>query len=195
MSLTQALSAAISGLKVNQSGLALVAANVANADTPGYVRKTVNQVATAGNNTGISVSISAIQRELDTYVQRQLRVENSGASYADTRAQILSAAAGHLRPARLRQHAGDGVQQFHQCSAGAVDQPGRSRGAQFGDQRRAIADPAAQPDERQHPGPARRRRARHRRRGDQGQRGDEPDRHAQSEDRRIQPERQRDRHA
>jgi flagellar hook-associated protein 1 FlgK len=88
MSLSQALSAAISGLKVNQSSLALVAANVANADTPGYVRKTVNQAAIGGNDTGISVNITAIQRELDQYVQRQLRVENSGASYADTRAQM-----------------------------------------------------------------------------------------------------------
>jgi flagellar hook-associated protein 1 FlgK len=90
MSLSQALSAAISGLKVNQSSLALVAANVANADTPGYVRKTVDQVATAGNDTGISVNITGIQRELDSYVQRQLRIENSGASYADTRAQMYS---------------------------------------------------------------------------------------------------------
>ena len=88
MSLTQALVSAISGLKVNQTGLALVAANVANANTPGYVRKTVIQVTTAGNDTGMGVRISAVQRELDTYVQRQLRVENSGASYADTRAQM-----------------------------------------------------------------------------------------------------------
>jgi len=89
MSLTQALSVAISGLKVTQSSLALVASNVANAGTPGYVRKTINQVALAGNGTGTSVRVSAIQRELDTYVQRQLRVENSGASYADTRAQMF----------------------------------------------------------------------------------------------------------
>ena len=88
MSLSQALSAAIAGLRVNQSGLALVSSNVANADTPGYIRKTVNQVATATNGTGIGVRVSSIQRELDTYVQRQLRVENSGASYADTRAQF-----------------------------------------------------------------------------------------------------------
>ena len=88
MSLSQALVSAISGLKVNQSGLALVAANVANAETPGYVRKSVDQIATAGNNTGIGVRVSAIQRELDQYVQRQLRVENSGASYADMRAQF-----------------------------------------------------------------------------------------------------------
>ncbi|MFN3658932.1 MAG: flagellar hook-associated protein FlgK [Pseudolabrys sp.] len=88
MSLTQALSAAISGLKVNQQALSLVAANVANADTPGYVRKTVNQVTTAANNTGLGVRISEIQRELDQYVQRQLRTESAGASYATQRAQF-----------------------------------------------------------------------------------------------------------
>src|ERR1700674_5074053 len=88
MSLSQALSTAISGLRVNQSGLALVAANVANANTPGYIRKTVNQVSSAGDNIGISVNIGGIQRELDQYVQRQLRAENSGATYADTRAQF-----------------------------------------------------------------------------------------------------------
>src|SRR2546423_1850502 len=88
MSLTQALSAAISGLKANQAGLALVSANVANANTPGYVRKTVSQVAIAGNDTGISVNVTGVQRELDTDVQRQWRVENSGASYADTLSKI-----------------------------------------------------------------------------------------------------------
>ena len=88
MSLSQALSAAISGLNANQSSLALVAANIANADTPGYVRKTAVQVAAAGSNTGIGVRITAVQRELDQYVQRQLRVESAGAAYANTRAQF-----------------------------------------------------------------------------------------------------------
>ena len=89
MSLTDALSASITGLHVSQSGLSLIAANVANAGTPGYIRKTINQAATPGSDTGIGVRTTAIQRELDTYVQRQLRVENSGASYADTRAQMF----------------------------------------------------------------------------------------------------------
>lgn len=90
MSLTQALVSAISGLKVNQSSIAMVSANVANAGTAGYVRKTVNQVSVAGTDTGIGVRISAIQRELDTYVQSQLRVENAGANYATTRANMLN---------------------------------------------------------------------------------------------------------
>jgi flagellar hook-associated protein 1 FlgK len=89
MSLTQALSSALSGLQVNQAGIALVAANVANADTPGYTRKTMDQVAT-GTSTSIGVRVSDIQREIDLYIQRQLRIENSGASYADTRARMYS---------------------------------------------------------------------------------------------------------
>jgi flagellar hook-associated protein 1 FlgK len=90
MGLTQALSAALSGLQANQTSISLVSANVANAGTPGYTRKTVDQVATAGNGTNIGVRINEVQRAIDQYVQRQLRVENSGASYADTRAQIYN---------------------------------------------------------------------------------------------------------
>src|SRR6185437_7044674 len=43
-----------------------------------------------GANTSIGVRVSDIQRQIDLYVQRQLRIENSGASYADTRAQMYS---------------------------------------------------------------------------------------------------------
>lgn len=88
MGLSQALISAMSGLKVNQAGLSLVSSNVANAGTAGYVRKTISQVAQASGGTGVSVRVSAVQRELDTYVQRQLRTENSGASYATTRSQF-----------------------------------------------------------------------------------------------------------
>jgi flagellar hook-associated protein 1 len=89
MSLTQALSSALSGLQVTQASIAMVAANVANADTPGYTRKVVNQVAT-GANTSIGVRVGDIQRILDIYIQKQLRTENAGASYADTRARMYS---------------------------------------------------------------------------------------------------------
>ena len=88
MSLSQALISAISGLNTTQSNMALVSANVANAGTPGYVRKTANQVATAANGTAVSVRVANVQRELDTYVQKQLRTENAGASYATIRAQF-----------------------------------------------------------------------------------------------------------
>jgi flagellar hook-associated protein 1 len=90
MSLTQSLATALSGLQVNQARIAIVSSNVANADTPGYVRKTVQQVPTIGNGSDIGVRMADVQRTLDQYVQRQLRNENSGATYADTRAAMYS---------------------------------------------------------------------------------------------------------
>ena len=37
MGLGQALTSAVSGLRITQSGLSLIASNIANAETPGYV--------------------------------------------------------------------------------------------------------------------------------------------------------------
>src|SRR5689334_25441044 len=85
MSLTQALNTAASGLNVTQAGMSLVAANVANAQTPGYVRKSLLVSSIAASPTGNNVRVEAIQRELDTYLQKQLRTESSGGAYADLR--------------------------------------------------------------------------------------------------------------
>lgn len=88
MSLSQALATAVTGLRATQAGLSIVAANVANAETPGYVRKTPVQIATAAGSIGVGVRIAAINRELDQFIQRQMRVESSGASYAGLRAEF-----------------------------------------------------------------------------------------------------------
>jgi flagellar hook-associated protein 1 len=88
MSLSQALGAAVSGLRVTQSGLSLVAGNVANAGTPGYVRKTGVQLTTVAGDFGVGVRFAAINRELDQYTQRQLRIETAGGNYADVKADF-----------------------------------------------------------------------------------------------------------
>jgi flagellar hook-associated protein 1 len=90
MSLSQALSIAMSGLRANQLGLSLTSSNVANSDTPGYIRKTVNQIQTSSGAIGAGVSVTGVNRELDLYLQQQIRTEQSGASYADLRSSILS---------------------------------------------------------------------------------------------------------
>ena len=90
MSLSQALSIAMSGLRANQLALSLTSSNVANSDTPGYIRKTVNQIQTSSGSIGAGVSITGVNRELDLYLQQQIRTEQSGASYADLRSSILS---------------------------------------------------------------------------------------------------------
>ncbi len=89
MGLGQALTSAVGGLRITQSGLSLVAANIANAETPGYVRKTASQVAVASGDLTIGVRLSSINRELDQYLQRQLRTETSGGAYATTRADFF----------------------------------------------------------------------------------------------------------
>ena len=90
MGLSQALSTAMSGLRATQASLALVGSNVANAETPGYVKKTVNQVAGTTGEFGSSVLINGVNRQLDQYLQTQLRTETSGASYADVRSSYLA---------------------------------------------------------------------------------------------------------
>lgn len=90
MGLTQALTTAVAGLRVTQSNLSLVSANVANAETPGYARKTSNQITTSAGGFGVSVRAIGVNRELDQHIQRQLRTESSGGAYADLRARMYT---------------------------------------------------------------------------------------------------------
>ncbi|KJC55636.1 flagellar basal body rod protein FlgC [Bradyrhizobium sp. LTSPM299] len=90
MGLSQALSTAMSGLRATQASLSLVSSNVANSETPGYVKKTLNQVAGTTGDYGSSVLLNGVNRQLDQYLQSQLRTETSGASYADVRSTYLA---------------------------------------------------------------------------------------------------------
>ncbi|NEW90556.1 flagellar hook-associated protein FlgK [Rhodopseudomonas sp. BR0M22] len=90
MSLGDALSIAMAGLRVNQSAISLVSSNVANAETPGYVRKTLNQGVTVSGQTGTGVQVNGINRQLDDYILAQLRTETSGAAYASLRSSYLN---------------------------------------------------------------------------------------------------------
>ena len=88
MSLTQALATSLSGLNATQTNLSVVAGNVANAQTPGYVALTANQVSTGSGDGGIGVDIASISRLLDQYIQKQLRSESSGGAYVDLRSNF-----------------------------------------------------------------------------------------------------------
>jgi len=89
MSLGDALSIAMAGLRANQAAMSLVSSNVANAETPGYIRKSTDQVTTSTGSAGAGVNVIGINRELDQYIQAQLRTETSGASYASLRSDFL----------------------------------------------------------------------------------------------------------
>ncbi|MGT2434772.1 flagellar hook-associated protein FlgK [Bradyrhizobium betae] len=89
MGLSSALASAMSGLRANQAALSIVSSNVANAQTPGYTVQTPNQIEVTTGDFGSTVTTTGVSRELDTYVQNQLRTETGGSGYADQMANIL----------------------------------------------------------------------------------------------------------
>ena len=90
MGLSSALASAMSGLRANQAALSIVSSNVSNAQTPGYVAQTANQIEVTTGDFGSTVLTTGVSRALDSYVQGQLRTETSGGGYADQVANILS---------------------------------------------------------------------------------------------------------
>jgi flagellar hook-associated protein 1 FlgK len=91
MSLSSALATAMAGLHTNQAALSIVSSNIANAQTPGYVTRTLTQIEVAGSSadTGASVRTTAVNRQLDLYLQTQLRTETSAGAYADKMSNVL----------------------------------------------------------------------------------------------------------
>jgi flagellar hook-associated protein 1 len=90
MSLSSALSTALAGLSTTQAALSIVTSNVANAQTPGYVTRTIDQVEVAGSSEGAGVRDVGVNRQIDLFVQSQLRTETSGGAYADQISNVLA---------------------------------------------------------------------------------------------------------
>ena len=89
MGLSSALASAMSGLRANQAALSIVSSNVANSQTPGYVAQTPNQIEVTTGDFGSTAKTTGVSRDIDTYVQNQLRTETGGSGYADQTANIL----------------------------------------------------------------------------------------------------------
>ena len=90
MSLGSALATAMSGLRANQAALSVVSSNIANAQTPGYIAQSSIQVETVTGDIGSSVSVLGVNRQLNQFIQTQLRTETAGGAYAGQIANILS---------------------------------------------------------------------------------------------------------
>ena len=86
MSISAAISTALTGLKATQAGIELVSTNVANSGTVGYTRRELitSENVAGGRTTGVKVL--GAQRMLDTLLQKQMRLENGGAGYTSVKA-------------------------------------------------------------------------------------------------------------
>ena len=89
MGLSSALATAMSGLRANQAALSITSSNVANANTPGYVAERANQIEVPSGGPGSSAQFIGVNRELDLFIQGQLRTETSGAGFANQTSNIL----------------------------------------------------------------------------------------------------------
>jgi len=94
MSLSVALNTATSGLQAAQAGLRAVSDNIANVNTPGYVRKTVDQQQLVANGVGMGVKISGVKRVTDQYLQMASLTAGSDASRWSAVSQYLDNAQG-----------------------------------------------------------------------------------------------------
>jgi flagellar hook-associated protein 1 FlgK len=80
----------MSGLRTNQAALSVVSSNIANAQTPGYVTRTSIQTETVNGDAGAGVITTGVNRQVEQFVQTQLRTEMAGGAYADQMASVLS---------------------------------------------------------------------------------------------------------
>src|SRR5580692_7815461 len=90
MGLSSALATAMSGLRANQAALSIISSNVSNAQTPGYVAQNPNQIEVASGDFGATVTTTGVNRQLDLFVQNQLRTETGGGAYATQISNILN---------------------------------------------------------------------------------------------------------
>ncbi len=88
MSLSSIRSIATSSLTAAQFQMSVTSANVANADTDGYTRKTATQSAVVTGGVGTGVTISAISSDVDKYLLKDLVSAASEFGAADVMAQF-----------------------------------------------------------------------------------------------------------
>lgn len=83
MSMMNALSSAVSGLKVNQVGVDVVSRNIANAGTDGYTRKIAPRENILFGPQGAGVRSLPNTREVSFFLQERLRIEQSQSGRLD----------------------------------------------------------------------------------------------------------------
>ncbi len=89
MSLSSIISSANSGLHVAQAQIRVVSDNVANVNTPGYVRKLVEQRSTSVEGLGTGVEVARIRLATDRFLQAATMSASADAARAGIRYELL----------------------------------------------------------------------------------------------------------
>jgi flagellar hook-associated protein 1 FlgK len=90
--LTSVLLSGLSGLRAAQSGLGVASNNIANANTPGYVRTELTLAPRAQLGVGGGVEVSGIQRAADRFLATASYIAQAAQGAAKARSDLLSRA-------------------------------------------------------------------------------------------------------
>jgi flagellar hook-associated protein 1 FlgK len=94
--LTSVLLAGLSGLRAAQTGVATVSQNIANANTPGYVRTEMTLAPRTQIGAGAGVEITGIRRAADRFLATASHIAAASAGSSSARADLLSRAQQHF---------------------------------------------------------------------------------------------------
>lgn len=90
MSLTSAMNTALTGLAVSSRLADLTSTNIANAATPGYMRREAELTSVMLGGEGAGVTIAGINRDVSLFLLNERRSSEAAVSNQDTRATFLS---------------------------------------------------------------------------------------------------------
>lgn len=89
MSISSILNTATSGLLAAQTGLRTVSDNVANVNTPGYVRKLITQTTQSGDGGLNGTLVTGVKRAADAFLQAASQLATAKSSEADIKSSLL----------------------------------------------------------------------------------------------------------
>jgi flagellar hook-associated protein 1 len=89
MSLNSILNIAASGLQTSQTGIRTVSGNIANVNTPGYVRNEMTQQARLNGNMAAGVEVGAMRRAADRFLATTAWIAGAGSAASSMRSQYL----------------------------------------------------------------------------------------------------------
>lgn len=96
MSLNSILSIGVSGLQTAQTGLRVTSDNISNVNTPGYVRKLVDQTSLSFDGRGSGVDVARVRIAIDRYLQGASLKAASEAARAGATAELYDRAQSYF---------------------------------------------------------------------------------------------------
>ncbi len=89
MGLSQGIQNALGGLRATQKGIEVASRNIANANTAGYTKKSLELTNNVAGDRAFGVKIGAVSRQVDRYVQARVQNEYAAFNKLDVQTQFL----------------------------------------------------------------------------------------------------------